>query len=102
VNLIPPVPAGIARPLIEGLRNEVVVQDSRPAAAFGLRPVSHIEALGRAIDRVDRHDVESTWFDAFAGSDRASLVQPLGAEGIGRQVWVSSSWAVRDSSDGPL
>ena len=30
VNLISPVPAGIARPLIEGLRNEVVVQRSRP------------------------------------------------------------------------
>ena len=35
VNLISPVPAGIARPLIEGLRNEVVVRDPGPARAFG-------------------------------------------------------------------
>ena len=54
VNLISPVPAGIARPLIEGLRNEVVVQDPGPAAAFGLHPLSYVEALGRAIDRIDR------------------------------------------------
>lgn len=73
VNLISPVPAGIARPLIEGLRNEVVVHDPGPAAAFGLQPLSYVEALARAIDRVDHHDVESTWFDALRGSDRASF-----------------------------
>ena len=33
VNLVSPVPAGIARPLIEGLRNEVVVRDPGPAVA---------------------------------------------------------------------
>ena len=82
VNLVSPVPAGIARPLIEGLRNEVVVRDSRPAAAFGLDPQSYVEALGRAIDRVDRHDVESTWFDALAGSDRASLSSVTSREGL--------------------
>ncbi len=32
VNLVSPVPAGIARPLIEGLRNEVVVREPGPAA----------------------------------------------------------------------
>ncbi len=82
VNLISPVPAGIARPLIEGLRNEVVVQDPGPAAAFGLHPLSYVEALGQAIDRVDRHDVESTWFDALAGSDRASLSSVTSREGM--------------------
>jgi len=82
VNLISPVPAGIARPLIEGLRNEVVVQDPGPAAAFGLDPLSYVEALGRAIDRVDSHDVESTWFDALAGSDRASLSSVTSREGM--------------------
>jgi len=82
VNLISPVPAGIARPLIEGLRNEVVVQDPGPAAAFGLHQRSYDEALARAIDRIDRHDVESTWFDAFPGSDRASLSSVTSREGM--------------------
>ena len=82
VNLISPVPAAIARPLIEGLRNEVVVQDPRPAAAFGLHPLPYVEALGRAIDRTDHHDVESTWFDALARSDRASLSSVTSQEGM--------------------
>ncbi len=82
VNLISPVPAGIARPLIEGLRNEVVVRVPGPAAAFGLEPLSYVEALGQAIDRTDRHDVESTWFDALAASDRANLSSLTSIEGM--------------------
>jgi uncharacterized protein YbjT (DUF2867 family) len=82
VNLISPVPAGIARPLIEGLRNEVIVRDPGPAAAFGVHPLPYVEALGRAIDRTDRHDVESTWFDAIAAPDKASLSSLSSHEGM--------------------
>ncbi len=82
VNLISPVPAGIARPLIEGLRNEVVVRDARPARAFGLRPLPYVAALRRAMDRADPDDLVSTWFDAYAAPDRASLSSLTSAEGM--------------------
>jgi uncharacterized protein YbjT (DUF2867 family) len=82
VNLVSPVPAGIARPLIEGLRNEVVVREPRPAASFGLAPLPFADALQRAIDRTDRHDVESTWFDALAAPDKASLPSVTSREGM--------------------
>jgi uncharacterized protein YbjT (DUF2867 family) len=82
VNLVSPVPAGIARPLIEGLRNEVVVRDPGPAAAFGLSPLPYVEALQRAIDRTDRHDIESTWFDSLAAPDHASLSSLTSHEGM--------------------
>ncbi len=82
VNFVSPVPASIARPLIEGLRNEVVVRDPGPAAAFGLQPLTLDEALGRAIDRTDRHDVESTWFDALVAPGKASLASVTSLEGM--------------------
>ena len=82
VNLVSPVPAGIARPLIEGLRNEVIVTHPGPAAAFGLAPIPFAEALQRAIDRTDRHDIESTWFDALAAPDRQSLTAVESREGM--------------------
>ncbi len=82
VNLISPVPAGIARPLIEGLRNEVVVRDSRPAAAFGFEPHSYVTALRRAMDRTSPDGVESTWFDALAATDRASFSSVTSLEGM--------------------
>jgi len=82
VNLVSPVPAGIARPLIEGLRNEVVVRDPGPAGVFGLQPLPFVEALQRAIDRTDGHDVESTWFDALATPDKESLSSVTSGEGM--------------------
>ena len=82
VNLVSPVPAGIARPLIEGLRNEVVVRDPGPASAFGVHPLSFVEAVQRAIDRTSGRDVESTWFDAFAIPDEASLASLTSQEGM--------------------
>ncbi len=82
VNLVSPVPARIARPLIEGLRNEVVVRDPGPAAAFGLKPLSYVKALGQAVDRTGPRGVESTWFDALSASDRASLSSVTSREGM--------------------
>jgi len=82
VGLVSPIPAGIARPLIEGLRNEVVVRDPGPALALGVRPVPYVEALQRAIDRTDRHDIESTWFDAVSAPDRQSLTAVESREGM--------------------
>ena len=87
VNLVSPVPAAIARPLIEGLRNEVIVRDPRPAAAFGLHPMPFLEALQRAIDRTDRHAVESTWFDAMSAPDRTSLSSLSSLEGMIVERW---------------
>lgn len=82
VNLVSPVPAGIARPLIEGLRSEVVVRVPEPAARFGLAPVSYEDALLRAMDRSDAEGLESTWFDAFAPPDRASRSSLSSTEGM--------------------
>jgi uncharacterized protein YbjT (DUF2867 family) len=82
VNLVSPVPAGIARPLIEGLRNEVVVRDPGPASVFDVHPLPFVEAVQRAIDRTDGRDVESTWFDAFGVPDKASLASLTSKEGM--------------------
>jgi uncharacterized protein YbjT (DUF2867 family) len=82
VGLVSPVPAGIARPLIEGLRNEVVVQHPGPARAFGLSPLPYPEALRQAIDRTDRHDVETAWFDAVPSPPRPGLSTVTAREGM--------------------
>ena len=51
VNLVTTIPAHIARPLIEGLRNEVVVRHPQPAKAFAVTPVSYDQAVTLAIGR---------------------------------------------------
>ena len=52
VNLITPVAASIARPLIEGLRNEVVVTDESSSARYpDIDPVGYDEAIVAALER---------------------------------------------------
>ena len=88
VSLVSPVPAGIARPLIEGLRNEVVVRDQEPARRLGVDARLYADALRLAIERTDRQAGESTWFDALAASDKDGLSSTKSREGmiIDRQV----------------
>jgi uncharacterized protein YbjT (DUF2867 family) len=82
VSLVTPVPAGIARPLIEGLRNEVIVRNPQPAAAFGLNPARYEVALQDAINRTDRHAIESTWFDSLDAPRRVELPTMTSNEGM--------------------
>ena len=81
-NLVTPVPATIARPLSEGLRNEVIVRDPEPARAYGVTTSSYETAVGRAIERRDRHDVETTWFDSLGLPGRPDLDQDESREGM--------------------
>ncbi len=81
-SLVTPIPSGIARPLIEGLRNEVVVRDPGPARAYGVEPTPFETAVQRAIDRRDRHAVETTWFDSLGRPGRKDLAQDESREGM--------------------
>ncbi len=82
MSLVSPVPASIARPLIEGLRNEVVVRDRELARRLGIDPCSYADALRLAIERTDRQAGESTWFDALAAPDKAGLSSMTSREGM--------------------
>ena len=69
VHWMTPIPAGIAQPLIEGLRNEVIVNDD-----LAMRLFPHIElidyqtAVDRALKHLEASKIETTWSDAMASS----------------------------------
>ena len=86
VNLISPVPASIARPLIEGLRNEVVVRHPGPAEPSGSPPRATTRRSEPAMDRNrTRHELESTWFDALRAPERSSARVTAITRGDGRR-----------------
>ncbi len=69
VNLVTPIPAVIARPLIEGLRNENVVHDLSARALFpNVAPVSYRVSVARALAKLEASDVETAWSDALSTS----------------------------------
>ncbi|MFI7676269.1 SDR family oxidoreductase [Actinophytocola sp. NPDC049390] len=70
VNLVTPVPRGIAVPLIESLVHEVVARDRDIAAHIPDPEVIHVErAIELALARIRRSDVPTRWSDAGAPSD---------------------------------
>jgi len=64
IHLVTPVPAALARPLAEGLRNRVVCQDTRIRDLIPQELLSCRQAIRLAIDRLREQQVESSWTDA--------------------------------------
>lgn len=77
VGLVTPVPAWVARPLVERLHDPLIVQDPGPARAFGVRPMTFEAALRLALDRTARNEVETTWFDAYSVSHHGRAAPSL-------------------------
>jgi uncharacterized protein YbjT (DUF2867 family) len=76
VNLVTPIPAAIARPLIEGLRNENVVRDASARELFpDIRPAAYRVSVERALAQLQASSVETTWSDALSTSQGA--VRPV-------------------------
>jgi len=84
IHLVTPIPASIARPLVDGLRNPVVLRDDRARRVFpSIVPVGYDVAVHRALDRYTAVGPETTWFDAydvralpgnFAGTSQGMLI----------------------------
>ena len=69
VHLITPIPASIARPLIKGLFNEVVVHDDIAQRLFPeISPLDYETAVRLAFGKIDHNEVESSWTDALTSS----------------------------------
>jgi len=69
VHLVTPIPAAIARPLVLGLKNEVVVRDTLARQLFPeIVPLGFREAVRLALDKLDAGAVETTWSDALSSS----------------------------------
>ncbi len=66
VHWVTPIPAAIAQPLIEGLRNEVVVRSDQARQRFphiGL--VDYKQAVAEALSSLEAREVETAWSDAL-------------------------------------
>jgi uncharacterized protein YbjT (DUF2867 family) len=74
VHWMTPIPVGLARPLIEGLRSEVVVRDDLARRLFpAIQPLPYLEACRLALQRTTRGETETRWADALwtsAGDER--------------------------------
>jgi uncharacterized protein YbjT (DUF2867 family) len=69
VHLVTPVPAAIARPLIQGLRNDVIVRDDLARQLFPrIQPLDYAAAVRLALANLETGEVETAWSDALSSS----------------------------------
>ncbi len=69
VHWMTPVPSGIVYPLIEGLRNEVVVRDNTARTLFpGIEPLGYEAAVKQALSKLEAGQVETRWTDSLTSS----------------------------------
>jgi uncharacterized protein YbjT (DUF2867 family) len=69
VHWMTPVPAKVVRPLILGLRNELIVRDDSAREIFpDIEPMDYETAVRRALKKLESGDIETLWTDALASS----------------------------------
>lgn len=69
VHWITPVSASVTRPLIEGLVNEILVQDPLARRIFpAVQPMSYRQAVESALASLETGEVETRWCDALYSS----------------------------------
>jgi uncharacterized protein YbjT (DUF2867 family) len=69
VHWVTPIPSDIARPLIEGLRNEVIVRNDIARKLFpDIQPGTFAVAVSQALDNLNAGEVETSWADALVSS----------------------------------
>jgi hypothetical protein len=72
-NLVTPVPASLAFPLIEGLKSETICEDDRIRALVPVEPIGFDEAVRLALQKTESHGVATRWTNAsLPGRERAS------------------------------
>ncbi len=73
LGLVTPLYAQVGKKLIEGLKNETIVQDNQALADFPIKPKTISEAIKRAIDYEDAQYAKTRWSDALGlkGGDRS-------------------------------
>lgn len=64
VGLVTPLDPKVARPLVDSLRNEVVVRNAVPPEEWGIEPTPLREAMKLALQRYADAEVVTRWTDA--------------------------------------
>lgn len=67
IGLVTPLPVGVARPLVDSLKNEVVVHDDTSVRRFGIESTPLTLAIERALEHSKDLEVDTRWSDATTG-----------------------------------
>jgi len=102
VGLVTPLPSDLARPLVESLINEVVVNDPPAHVPFDRAPMPFREAVDLALRRAGELQVTTRWSDAGLRRRASAQPMPTDPEWAGGSVLVDAREATCDASPSAL
>lgn len=73
VNLVTPIPAHLARSLIESVRHETICENDDARRMFAFAPLSFEDAVRTALRHIAERDVETRWTEASMTADASSV-----------------------------
>lgn len=77
LNLVTPLPYGLARPLVDSLINDVVVSPERDIRRFvAHQPLPLDDAIRRALAKVQDLAIKTSWMDSARGGSVAATPMP--------------------------
>jgi len=76
IGFVTPLPSRIAKPLVDGLKNELICKSTKAKELFSITPISYKQAVELALQRNKEGKTETIWFSAYSSSTK-NKVTPL-------------------------
>jgi uncharacterized protein YbjT (DUF2867 family) len=73
IGFVTPLPSRIAKPLIDGLKNELICKSKKAKELFNFKPISYKEAVELALQRNKAGKTETIWFSAYSSSTKNNV-----------------------------
>lgn len=95
VGLVTPLPSSVARPLVDGLKYELICHNNDAQKYFNFTPMDYEEAVIRALEKQKEDKMETVWSGAFSSTSKeyaapVSLVQKEGMFIENREIIVNA------------
>ncbi len=66
IGFVTPLPSRIAKPLVDGLKNELICKSTKAKELFNFTSISYKEAVELALKRNKEGKTETIWFSAYS------------------------------------
>jgi len=74
IGFVTPLPPGIAKPLVDGLKNELICKSTKAKELFDFTPISYKQAVELALKRSKEGKTETIWFSAYSSGVKNKVI----------------------------
>jgi uncharacterized protein YbjT (DUF2867 family) len=73
IGLVTPLPSRIAKPLVDGLKNELICKSNKARELFNFKTISYNEAVKLALQQNKEGKTETIWFSSYSSGTKNKI-----------------------------